>query len=248
MAPSPVLPAVVLVTIGWALAMAADGVVAANAPSPTGWLRAHATFYGGADASGTMGGACGYGNLYSQGYGSRTAALSTVLFQDGASCGQCYKIACDRKTAPTLCKSGVTVTVTATNFCPPNSALPDGGWCNQQRPHASSPSSTRGQVPCVRRGGVRFMINGHNYFNLVLVTNVGGAGSIKSMAVKSSDSTDWMPMARNWGANWHSMSYLSGKRLSFRITITDDQTLVFNNVVPAGWTFGLTFTSNLQFK
>ncbi|PWZ20521.1 Expansin-A14 [Zea mays] len=65
------------------------------------------------------------------------------------------------------------------------------------------------RVPCVRRGGVRFMINGHNYFNLVLVTNVGGAGSIKSMAVKSSDSTDWMPMVRNWGANWHSMAYLS---------------------------------------
>jgi hypothetical protein len=28
------------------------------------------------------------------------------------------------------------------------------------------------------------------------------------------------PMAHNWGANWHSMAYLSGKRLSFRITIT----------------------------
>jgi hypothetical protein len=104
------------------------------------------------------------------------------------------------------------------------------------------------RVPCVRRGGVRFTINGHDYFNLVLVTNVAGAGSIKSMDVKTSDSTDWMPMARNWGANWHSMAYLSGKRLSFRITITDGQTLIFTNVVPAGWTFGLTFASNLQFK
>jgi hypothetical protein len=42
----------------------------------------------------------------------------------------------DRKRAnPRFCKPGVTVTITATNFCPPNSALPDGGWCNQQRPH-----------------------------------------------------------------------------------------------------------------
>nr|CAB3446336.1 unnamed protein product [Digitaria exilis] len=243
------------------MSSASADVVATSAPPPPssapappiGWLRAHATFYGGADASGTMGGACGYGNLYAQGYGSRTAALSTVLFNDGASCGQCYKIACDRKLEPTWCKPGVTVTVTATNFCPPNLELPDGGWCNSQRPHFDMAQPSWEKIGIASRGIIpgsmlRFMINGHDYFNLVLVTNVGGAGSIKSMDVKSSDSADWMPMARNWGANFHSMAYLSGKMLSFRVTVTDGQTLVFTNVVPAGWTFGMTFASNLQFK
>jgi hypothetical protein len=77
-------------------------------------------------------GACRYRNLCSQGYGTRTAAMSTVLFQDGPSCRQCYK---SERTDPRFCKLGVTVTVTATNFCAPNSALPDGGWCNKQPPH-----------------------------------------------------------------------------------------------------------------
>lgn len=101
-------------------------------------------------------------------------------------------------------------------------------------------------MPCKKHGGLRFTINGRDYFELVLVTNVGGSGSIDSMWIKGT-STGWTAMSRNWGANWQSSAHLNGQSISFKVTTSDAQTLVFPDVVPSGWAFGQTFSSHLQF-
>jgi hypothetical protein len=100
---------------------------------------------------------------------------------------------------------------------------------------------------CVKQGGVWFTINGHSYFELVLITNVSGSWSVKSVWAKGSK-TNRMVMSRNWGVNWQWLADLEGQpHLWGGVTSTGGQTIVFPDVVPAWWKFGQSFSSSIHF-
>ncbi|KAL9242854.1 hypothetical protein vseg_016813 [Gypsophila vaccaria] len=231
--------------------------------TPTAWKPAHATFYGDDSASATMGGACGYGNLISNGYGTNTVALSTSLFNNGYACGSCYEIKCVNSK---WCIAGSSsVTVTATNLCPPNwyQSSNDGGWCNPPRQHfdLTKPAFTKlatytaGIIPinyrrvsCQRSGGIRFSFQGNPYWLLVYVMNVGGAGDVYQMWVKGSN-TNWISMSQNWGASYQVFSKLGGQSLCFKLkSYTTGQIIAAYNVAPSNWQVGSTYQANVNFN
>ncbi|KAG0496242.1 hypothetical protein HPP92_000788 [Vanilla planifolia] len=229
------------------------GIVVAAADR-VGWDTAHATFYGDMNANETMYGACGYGNLFEQGYGVETAALSTALFNSGSTCGACFELECYESK---YCAQG-SIRITATNFCPPNPAKPNdnGGWCNPPLKHfdLSMPMFVKittdyhvgivpvhfRRVPCVKRGGIRFQMQGNPWWILVLVYNVAGAGDVTAVSVKG-EKTGWITMDRNWGQNWKTSYQLQGQSLSFQVTTSNGRSVQSINVAPANWKFGQTF-------
>ncbi|CAN4086271.1 unnamed protein product [Withania somnifera] len=199
------------------------------------WKHARATFYGDMKGGETMQGACSYGNLFKQGYGLKTAALSTALFHNGATCGACFEIMCVN--APQWCHPGKFITITATNFCPPNYSN-----CRHliAKYKAGVVPVVYRRVKCQKTGGLKFEIKGNPNWILVLVYNVGGVGDVASVKVKGSN-TGWLTIERNWGQNWQTSQQLVGKSLSFQVHTSDGRWVQSDNVVPADWQFGQTF-------
>ncbi|KAG6541864.1 hypothetical protein Mapa_016692 [Marchantia paleacea] len=239
-------------------------VIAGGAFAALTWTDSHATFYGGNDGSGTMGGACGYGNMYTRGYGLKTTALSPTLFNNGLTCGACFELKCKVADTRWCYPNAGSITVTATNLCPANPARPtnNGGWCNPPRTHFDLayamfivlakpvggivPVQYR-RVSCVKAGGVRFTLNGNPWFNLVLVHNVAGDGNVVTIKMKGSKSTMWYTMKQNWGQNWELKQKLYGQALSFQITTGYGKTMTFTNCASANWQFGQTYEAGSNF-
>ncbi|CAO2200323.1 unnamed protein product [Urochloa humidicola] len=227
------------------------------------WKSAHATFYGGRDGSGTTAGACGYKDTRAEGYGVQTVAVSAALFADGAACGGCYELRCVDN--PTGCKSAAApLVVMATNLCPPNyqQSGDNGGWCNPPREHFDLsmpaflqiaeekagivPVSYR-RAPCVKQGGIRYTITGNRYFNMVTVTNVGGAGDVAAVSVKGSKRVKWTELKRNWGQVWQTGEDLTGESLTFRLMTSDHRKATSWHVLPENWQFGITYQATKNF-
>ncbi|KAK9268841.1 hypothetical protein L1049_000605 [Liquidambar formosana] len=78
------------------------------------------------------GGVCGYDDTFNAGFGVNTAAASGALFRGGEGCGACYQVMCNYRLHPKWCLRRGVVTITTTNFCPPNN---NGRWCDPPHQH-----------------------------------------------------------------------------------------------------------------
>ncbi|XP_061995711.1 expansin-B15-like [Rosa rugosa] len=228
------------------------------------WAPAVATWYGDPEGGGTNGGACAYANdVYQPPFSKLVSAGGASLFKSGKGCGACYEVKC---TGYAAC-SGNPVTVVITDNCP-------GGPCASNAVHfdlsghafgAMANSGEESQlrnagvlhvqhrrVACVYPGvDITFRVDsGSNpYYLAVVVEYAAGPGALSAVELKQGQGDSvWLPMQQSWGAVWkfNSGSQLQGP-LSIRIAADSGQTLVVNDVIPAGWQPGQIYRSVVNF-
>ncbi|KAN0035513.1 hypothetical protein ACTA71_004785 [Dictyostelium dimigraforme] len=173
---------------------------------------ASATFYTAMDA-----GNCGYEKLNGPlGPGNyMIAALGTKLYQNGAQCGQCFKISNSKN---------VSITVMATDSCN------DAGYCQRDNHFDLSPvafsilgSQSQGvldglsyvKVPCEVSGNVKIMMKdgSNDFWTSFFVFN--SKVIIKQVSIKLSNSVQFVPLTQTTYNYWPSS--ISGGHFQVRI-------------------------------
>ncbi|KAF7844897.1 putative expansin-B2 [Senna tora] len=227
--------------------------------SNSDWSETIATWYGSPDGAGSDGGACGYGNTVSQPpFSSLVSAGGQSLFDSGKGCGSCYEVKC---TANSAC-SGKEVRVVITDECPgcATSQFDLSGTAFGAMAISGQENALRNvgklniQVECNYPGiSISFKVDSgssQNYF-AVMTEYEDGDGSLAKMELKDAQtSSSWLSMQQSWGATWK-LDSPSNLQPPFSLRLTSaqsGQTVVADNVIPAGWQPGQTYRSVVNFN
>ncbi|KAL0762644.1 hypothetical protein Bca101_078795 [Brassica carinata] len=212
------------------------------------WVHVHLCFNGGA---------CGYGELGRDINDGEVSGVSSRLWKNGAGCGACYQVRC--KIPPHCNEEGVYVVATdygegdGTDFI-----FSPKAYGSMARPGTEFQLYSFGvvdveyqRVPC-RYGGYNLVYKIHEKsynppYLAILILYVGGVNDILAVEVWQEDCKEWKRMRRAFGAV-HDYQNPPRGTLSLRFLVYGSAGLNWvesQNALPADWTAGATYNSNI---